>query len=348
MAVHFQALGVNVNTVDLAPLQALIRLRRVDANLLPTHRAVLENFLMEERVQPQRLQVFAAAVGLGPWLDVDAFGAVHRADYLRQRIDLDQGDPAIPDTFDVGLNGSNFWSGIEENLALYRLEAASFALRGCGVDDAELERAVGVRNRPAATPAQINAADTVLERVCESWNLGRHRRPAFATTEPEIEHLLHGPGDDWPHALRDHLGLGHLSPLPAREPIKVLLTRYTVKEVRDGARQAGHGGFCIPTVLDGPINPFFFPTPLPTATSPAAPQRCGRALNLRASATQSDYAMGLELIHSFVPYRPEHLVRWGLVSRPLAVDLLALRGFHLDWLRLETERDDFGCNLNDV
>lgn len=136
-----------MNTGDLAPLQALIRLRRVDANLLPTDRAVLENFLLEERVQPSRLQVFAAAIGLGPWLDVDAFGAVHRNDYLRERIDLDQGDPAIPDTFDSGLNGSNFWSGIEENLALYRLEAASFALKGSGVDEAELERAVAERNR---------------------------------------------------------------------------------------------------------------------------------------------------------------------------------------------------------
>ena len=303
---------------------------------------------MEERVQPSRLQAFAAVIGSGPWLDVAAFGDVHRNRYLRERIDLDHGDPGIPDTFVDGLNGSNVWSGIEENLALYRLEAVSFALKNTGLDEAELERAVGERNRPGATAAQINAADTVLERVCEAWNLGRHRRPAFATTEPEIESLLHDPGDEWPHALRDHLGLGHLSPQPAREPIKVLLTRYTVKEVRDGAKLAGHGGFCIPTVLDGPINPYFFPTPRPSTAAPAAPQRCGRALNLRTSATQSDYAMGLELIHSFVNYRPEHLVRWGLVSRPLAVDLLTLRSFHLDWLRLETDRDDFGCNLADV
>ena len=337
-----------MNTVNLAPLQALIRLRRVDTNLLPTHRAVLENFLMEERVQPSRLQAFAAAVGSGPWLDIDAFGGVHRNGYLHERVDIDQGDPGIPDTFDSGLNGSNFWSGIEEHLALYRLETVSFALKDADVDEAELERAVGERNRPAATPAQIKAADTVLERVCETWNLGRHRRPAFATTEPEIEDLLHDPEGDWPHALRDHLGLGHLSPEPAREPIKVLLMRYTVKDVLAGAKKVGHGGFCIPTVLDGPINAYFFPTPLPSVTAPAAPQRCGRALNLRASATQSDYAMGLELIHSFVRYRPEHLVRWGLVSRPLAVDLSALRGFHLDWLRQETERDDFGCNLDDV
>ena len=303
---------------------------------------------MEERVQPLRQQAFATAIGSGSWLDVDALAAAHRNFYLHERIDLEHSDPAVPDTFDAHLNGSNVWSGIEENLALYRLEAVSFALKGSGVDETDLEHAVVGRNRTGATPAQVNAADTVLERLCDAWNLGRHRRPAFATTEPEIDHLLHDPGDDWPHALRDHLGLGHLSPLATSAPIQVLLMRYTVKEVRDAATKVGHGGFCIPTVLDGPINPYFFPTPLPSATAPAAPQRCGGALNLRASATQSDYAMGLELIHSFVAYRPEHVVRWGLVSRPLAVDLPVLRGYHLDWLRLDTERDDFGCNLDDV
>ena len=337
-----------MDTADLAPLQALIRRRRVDTDLLPTDRAVLENFLIEERVQPSRLRAFAAAIGAGPWSDVAAFIEVHRNLYLHKRIDLDHREPGVPDTFDDGLNGGNFWPGIEENLALYRLEAVSFAVEKVGVDETELEHWVVERNRPGATAAQIKSADTVLERMCESWNSGRHRRAAFATTEPEIEHLLQDPGGDWPHALRDHLGLGHLSPQPAREPIKVLLMRYTVKEVRKAAIQAGHGGFCIPTVLDGPINPYFFPTPLPSATAPAAPQRCGRALNLRASATQSDYAMGLELIHSFVNYRPEHLVRWGMVSRPLAIDLLTLRSFHLDWLRLETSRDDFGCDLSNV
>lgn len=349
MAVHFRDGGdVQLDTADLQPLQELIRRRRVDAVLLPTHRATLENFVMEERVQPLRQQAFATAIGSGSWLDVDALAAAHRNFYLHERIDLEHSDPAVPDTFDAHLNGSNVWSGIEENLALYRLEAVSFALKGSGVDETDLEHAVVGRNRTGATPAQVNAADTVLERLCDAWNLGRHRRPAFATTEPEIDHLLHDPGDDWPHALRDHLGLGHLSPLATSAPIQVLLMRYTVKEVRDAATKVGHGGFCIPTVLDGPINPYFFPTPLPSATAPAAPQRCGGALNLRASATQSDYAMGLELIHSFVAYRPEHVVRWGLVSRPLAVDLPVLRGYHLDWLRLDTERDDFGCNLDDV
>lgn len=310
--------------------------------------AILENVVMEERISRRRHRAFSAAIGDGPWPTVGAFATAHKLRYLRERIDLVQGDPGVPDTFDAALNSGNVWDGIEDSLALYRVEEVSFALKGAGVDEGEFERAIRDRQLASAKVAQTDAADAVLARVCEAWNPSRHQRPAFATTEPEIEDILADAGADWPNALRDHLGLGHLNPAGSREPVKVLLMRYTVKEVKEQAKRAGHGGFCIPTVLDGTLNPYFFPTPLPTAAAPAAPQRCGRALNLRPASTQADYLMGLELVHSFVNYRPEHLVRWGLISRPLAVDLLLLRRLHLDWLRLDTERDEFGCDLDSV
>ena len=101
-------------------------------------------------------------------------------------------------------------------------------------------------------------------------------------------------------------------------------------------------------MLDGSINAHFYPTPLPSAGAPSGPHGVGRAVNLRSVVTQSDYSMGMELIHSYVEYRPEHLTRWGLVSRPLTVELRQLRSFHLEWLRLDTERDDFGCDLAHV
>ena len=337
-----------MNSGQLPAFQSLVRKVRAQPALHFADQAMLENVVMEERVDHHRHAAFVMAVGDGPWLDVAAFAAAHKNRYVLERIDLDQGDTGVPDTFDLALNGDNVWHGIEYNLALYRVEDASFALKGSGVDEAEFERAVLDRHQVSATAAQRNAADAVLARVCEGWNSSRHQRPAFATTEPEIEDLLADAGASWPHALRDHLGLGHLSPVSRREPIKVLLMRYTVKEVNDQAKRTGHGGFCIPTVLDGPLNPYFFPTPAPAASAPNAPQRCGRALNLRPASTQADYSMGLELVHSFVNYRPEHVVRWGLISRPLVVDLLSLRRLHLDWLRLDTERDEFGCNLADV
>jgi hypothetical protein len=123
----------------------------------------------------------------------------------------------------------------------------------------------------------------------------------------------------------------------------VLLLRYTVREVRQ-CKAAGGSAFCMPTVLDGTVNPYFFPRPRPGAGAPGSDRQVGRAVNL-AATSESDYAMRLELVHSYVDYRPDHLVRWGLISRPVSADLAQLRGFHLSWLRLETERDTFGCDL---
>lgn len=106
-------------------------------------------------------------------------------------------------------------------------------------------------------------------------------------------------------------------------------------------KQAGVSGFAIPTVIDGRLSLFFFPTPKPKLGSEAAQHEVGRAVNLAQAASQSEYRMGLELVHSFVAYKPEHISRIGYISRPLTSDLSTLRSFHLEWLRLETDRDDF-------
>ena len=200
-----------MNIDQLPAFQTLVRGVRAKPNMLFADQAMLENVVMEERVGPDRHSAFAAALGAGPWPDVAAFATAHKNRYLRERIDLDQGDAGVPDTFDAVLNGNNVWHGIEDNLALYRVEDVGFALKGSGVDEAEFERAVVDRNQASATAAQRDAADAVLTRVCEAWNASRHQRPAFATTEPEIEDLLADANIDWSHDLRDHLGLGHLS-----------------------------------------------------------------------------------------------------------------------------------------
>ena len=119
--------------------------------------------------------------------------------------------------------------------------------------------------------------------------------------------------------------------------------RYTVSEVL-GDKSAGKQGFAIPTAIDGRLNPFFFPTPIPAPGNESAANEVGRAVNLRPAANQSEYQMGLELVHSRIEYRPEHLTRFGYVSRPLAAALGTLHGLHLAWLQLDTGRDDFGSD----
>lgn len=293
----------------------------------PKERAVLENLRWEERVGDQRHANYTKGFAGANISRINDVKAAHGR-YAETYLELDIDEPGIPDTFG-SVNSDNRWPHIEENLFLLRIEDATFALKDSGVDLAELERAVANRD------------DAVLSRVCESWNRRRDRRPAFATTRIAVDDLLEAVGDEWPHALRDNLGLGHIDPFPGLPPVPVLLLQYTVGEVmRD--KQAGVCGFAIPTVIDGRLNPFFFPTPKPRLGSEAAQYEVGRAVNLTQAASQSEYRMGLELIHSFLGYRSEHISRIGYISRPLTSDLSALRSFHLDWLRLETDRDDFG------
>jgi hypothetical protein len=305
--------------------------------LPPDERAVWENLHAEERISSQRLASFASVVNVPRLADLGAFTARHKQ-YLEQAVNLDKAEPAVPHTFDPRLNGGNHWAGIDENVVLYRLEDMSFALDGSGVDAAELQGAIDTQRYPSVSADDRRNAQAVLQRVVSSWNDRRDRRPLFATTHDEVAALLDDAGNDWPHALRDELGLGHYNPLPGR-PVTVMLMRYTVREVRL-CKAAGAQAFCIPTVLDGAVNPHFVPTPLPGPGASGSPWQMGRAINL-AATSESDYEtrMRAELVHSYVDYRPEHLDRWGVISRQLRCDLAQLRSFHLSWLRLLTDRD---------
>lgn len=327
----------------LPPLQTLIRQRRDDPTLSAEERAVYENFTMEERISSARLTRYGDAIGSTALLNRDAFWQQHKTRYLDvyQFVDKDNSDGIVPDTFNAALNGSNLWAGIDDNVVLYRLETVSWALEGSSVSQDELERSI---HEATAKPGPMpDTARRTLQRMVNEWNGRRNLYPSFATTSDEVAGLLTEP--DWADRLRDHLGLGRLNPVAA-PPIAVLLMRYTVKEVR-ATKAARAQGFCIPTVLDGTCNPCFFPTPTRAGTEGAVYEQ-GRAVNLAPAKTELGYRMGLELIHSYLDYRPEHIVRWGLISRPLQVDLTQRRRWHLSWLQRNCDRDDFTCELNYV
>lgn len=326
---------------SVVPLQSLVRSRRADPSLSANERAVYENFVLEERVATDRLQKYANALAFSPFGSLDDFSKEHRKHYLDEHQFIDKDEGSVPDTFDPNLNGSNFWRGIDDNVVLYRLEQVSWALKGSSVDQVELEPCVP---KDAAQPGHMpDASRTLLQRVVDEWNARRNLYPSFATTADEVADLLTEP--DWANRLRDHLGLGHLNPAPGKIEA-VLLMRYTVQEVR-AAKVARTQGFCIPTVLDGTLNPYFFPTPVHGGDEGSVYEQ-GRAVNLASARTESDYCMGLELIHSYLDYRPEHIVRWGVISRPHQADLAERRRWHLSWLQLNCVRDDFACELSHV
>ena len=281
--------------------------------------------------------MYAGAFNGDALADLGALTLRHKG-YLEQSVNLDKDEVDVPHTFDAALNSANHWAGIDDNVVLYRLEDLSFALQGLNLDAAELQAAIDTRRSASADVDARSRAQAVLERVTSAWNQRRDRRPLFASTHDEVAALLSDAGQDWPHALRDELGLGHYNPQPGR-PVTVLLMRYPVSEVRQ-CKAAGKQAFCIPTVLDGALNPHFVPTPLPGPSAAGSPWQMGRAINLAArSETDYENKMRAELVHSYVDYRPEHLDRWGVISRPTRCDLAQLRGFHLSWLRLLTDRD---------
>lgn len=334
-----------MNLASVVPLQALVRARRTDSALPVDERAIYENFATEERVAEARLALYGGALAGTPCANLDAFWQQHRQRYLDEYQFVEKDEGEVPHTFDANLNGANFWPGIDDNVVLYRLEQVSWALgKGCSVDETELRQAVeqAAAARPGVIPPDARIR---LQRMVDEWNERRNLYPSFATTHDEIADLLTEP--DWADRLRDHLGLGHLHPTPGRTEA-VLLMRYTAKEVRQ-ERAARQQGFCIPTVLDGTLNPWFFPTPAHAGTEGAVYEQ-GRAVNLAPAHTESDYGenMGMELIHSYLTYKPEHIVRWGQISRPHSADLAQRRGWHLSWLQLNCDRDDFGCELSHV
>ena len=127
---------------SVVPLQSLVRSRRSDTALSAEERAVYENFAIEERVADGRLQKYGRAFGSAPLPSLDVFWQQHRIRYLNEHQFVEKDDGSVPDTFDVTLNGPNFWTGIDDDVVLYRLEQVSWALKGSSVDLAEFEIAV--------------------------------------------------------------------------------------------------------------------------------------------------------------------------------------------------------------
>ncbi len=55
--------------------------------------------------------------------------------------------------------------------------------------------------------------------------------------------------------------------------------------------------------------------------------------------------MGCELLHPRIEYRPEHFFRAGIIAEPVTMALARARSFHLPWVRLYAEREDFGADI---
>jgi len=176
------------------------------------------------------------------------------------------------------------------------------------------------------------------------WNAQRiQARPLFATFLNEFGGNLESLAkSDWPHLLRDRLGLTHW-PSMTDKPLPVALMCYTVEEVRQArllsAKKGAVAGFARPTVLDGEFSAAFIPAPLPPGG-----ESYGYTLDLASAEIPATFTP--ELLTFPIDYQPRHLKALGYITRPHALHdaaaMLAARNRHVQGLRGLPDCADFG------
>ena len=236
--------------------------------------------------------------------------------------------PFVPDAF-LEVNRDAWLEGLAENQSLLRIEAIDRPLRGSALGLGDL---VALRQR---TDDGDSDARLAFRSFFEVWNQRRDARPMFAAFADEVQNEVDD--DDWPHALRDRLGLGHLG-IPNGPPQPIALMRYPLAVVLAAQRQQQLAAACaLPTVLDGGMHEFFFPVP--------REHPYGATVHL-----VPDFAdiLTAEVVHCRIDYEPGHLYRLGEITRPSRLDdaqLREARDLHLYALREECGREDFGEEL---
>lgn len=177
--------------------------------------------------------------------------------------------------------------------------------------------------------------EALLADFVAQWNAQRTQaRPLFATFLNDFGGDLAAlVKSDWPHILRDRLGLTHY-PSTAGKPLPVALMCYTVDEVRQARLLVGKkgavAGFTRPTVLDAEMSAAFIPAPLlPGGES------YGYTLDLAGAGIPAAFTP--ELLTFPIEYQPKHIKALGFISREHALQqddgLLAARNRHVQGLQ---------------
>ena len=233
--------------------------------------------------------------------------------------------PSVPDAF-LEINRSAWLDALSDNQTLVRIEALNRPLQNSdlGLDSLNdlLQRADN----------GDDDAGRAVHSFFDAWNLSCDARPAFAAFSDEVQQEL--ADGDWPHALRDRLGLGHYGSAEGA-PLPVALMRYPLTDVYSAqAKQQLSSACALPTVLDGGMHQFFFPVP--------REHPFGATVHLQPDRADT---LTSEIVHCRIDYRREHLHRLGTITRPHRLDdsrLREARDLHLLALQVESGREDFG------
>lgn len=307
-------------------------------------RARAENYLWDERVGPDRQRAYEALVAARCDASPQSWQNAHN-DFLQGRVY----GPDLPETFTPANDRARLDDGVRKlgaGAKLVRVESLQYAQ-----EHSLLPRSVDVlrdyvdivRGRVPFTPdpaidLTLDDIESDLEALCEPLNRDHSHRPRFmGFLDDRMVHDLEQA--DWPNRLRNRFGLGHYRPTAAKPQIPVMVMTYAVKDVEKvGKGLKASFPLTVPTVLDGDLFEWFFPSP------PALVY--GRALQLDGDAACTGKIA--EVLSLRVPYKPAHIHAIGYIDDVTAkafTDPLAVRQEHMDCLRRDPQvSKDFGAS----
>lgn len=317
-----------------------------DASATPSGDAVrceAANFRWDGAVADQRALEYNAYVG--DMLTHKNWKAEHN-DYLRSFVHVAKDLPRAAECF-MAVNSQAYLNEQLDNTFLLRLESLSnlFNQPLLSNDVAERFWLRFFKSQKDLRKDKLSDSDEALrDEFVAQWNEQRTQaRPLFATFLNDfggnLEALIK---TDWPHSLRDRLGLTHY-PSTAGKPLPVVLICYTVDEVRQARAMATKKGavasFTRPTVLDAEMSASFIPAPLlPGGES------YGYTLDLSCADVPESFTP--ELLTFPIDYQPKHIKALGFISKAHALqqgaDMLAARNRHVQGLQGLPDCSGFG------
>lgn len=292
--------------------------------------AVADNCRFDERADLQRWEAFASGLPSSDYENL-TWDDWAEADALHRQKRLTVPSTSIPDAL-LEINKPAWLNGLAPEQTLVRLEALEWPL--AKLWNMDLDKFNELHRTAKGSPDSSAA----LSQLLSEWNRQRDNRPLFAAFLDEIKQEVDSA--DWPHQMRDRLGLGHYSP-KLDDRIPVALMRYSLQEVLEF--QSTHKlltACALPTTLDGGMHEYFFPTP--------NGHPYGATLHLAPGKAD---ILAAEIIHCRIDYQVKHLWKLGWIQKPHALvagdeatrfaNLRTARDLHLMQLRIDGERDDF-------
>lgn len=305
-------------------------------------RCVAANFRWEQAVSSGRADEYNAYAN-----DVTnrkSWRAEHTG-YVRSFIQVAKDHPRVAESF-MALNNQAHLNENLDNTYLLRLESLN-GMVGSGLHGAfgETFWQRFFNSQRDLRKAKLSDTDEQLRNeFVVQWNAKRiQARPMFSAFlndfDSNLETFIKA---DWPHLLRDRLGLTHISCTPGN-PLPVALMSYTLDEVREAraiaAKKGAVASFARPTVLDGEMNAAFIPAPLQSGG-----ESYGYTLDLANDATPTAFTP--ELLTFPIDYLPRHIKALGFITRPHALQadtaMLAARNRHIQGLQATPDLSSFG------